>query len=423
MALSTAGFRLHAVISLTLFRAKSKTSRHRPPDRVPQNAALVAHDACEFTISLVPPAELHAQFASVVDVEYPDVYEKFLSALNVVNFNLGFFFSYLCVLETNFYGRLFFSTLVPLAVLGGLAGTYAVARRNNRHSHPGMQTATHKHLSIALFIMFAVYSSVSFTIFQTFVCETLDDGVEYLRADYSLTCTTSTHTAMKVYAGMMVVVYPLGIPAAFAWWLISNRHELQARRENSPAADSLEPMKDLWEPYKPKRYYYEVVECGRRIVLTGLAVFIYPGSAAQVAIEVAFAAGLLVVFEVLAPFADPVDAWLYRSGALVVFFSMYLALLLKVDASDENSQSQETFAHLLVAAHAGMVLMVLVDSVCAVRKIRFGRMMRKKVEIRDIPVGNSSRRSHFGQGAEDGGKVCNIIPAQSEDGLAPGGLT
>lgn len=336
------------------------------------------------------PLKLHPQFASVVDVEYPDIYERFLSTLNLVNFNLGFFFSFLCVLETNFYGRLLFSTLVPLAVLGGLAATYCVSRRNNRHSHAGLQAATHKHLSIALFIMFAVYSSVSFTVFQTFVCETLDDGVEYLRADYSLTCTTSAHTAMEVYAGLMVVVYPLGIPTIFAWWLVSNRHELKKRVGTSPTPDKLEPMKDLWAPYKPRRYYYEVVECARRIVLTGLAVFIYPGSAAQVAIEVAFAAGLLVVFEVLAPFVDPVDAWLYRSGALVVFFSMYLALLLKVDASDESSQSQETFASLLVAAHVGMVLMVIINSLCSVRKIGFGRMMGKSVEMRDVPVANTT---------------------------------
>lgn len=389
---------------------------------IPRNATLDTHNTFESNISLIPRADLYAQFASVVDVEFPDVYEKFLSALSLVNFNLGFFLSFFCVVETNFYGRLFFSTLVPLAVLGVLAATYAVSRRNNGHSDAGMQRATHKHLSIALFIMFAVYSSVSFTIFQTFICETLDDEVEYLRADYSLTCKTSTHTAMKVYAGLMVVVYPLGIPAVFALWLISNRHELKTRVETSPTADSLEPMKDLWEPYKPRRYYYEVLKCGRRILLTGLAVFICPGSAAQVAIEVAFAAGLLVVFEVVAPFADPVDAWLYRSGALVVFFSMFLALLLKVDASDESSQSQETFASLLVAAHAGMVLMVIFNSMCAVRQVRFGRMMRKKVEMRDIPVANSSHCSHFGQGVEDDGEVCNIIPPQSKCGFAPAGL-
>lgn len=358
----------------------------------------------------------------MVDVEYPDVYEKFLSSLNVVNFNLGFFLSFFCLVGTNFYGRLVFSTLVPLAVLGGLAVTHAVARRKNRASRTGMMAATHKHLSIALFIMFAVYSSVSFTVFQTFVCETLDNGVEYLRADYGITCTTRTHTIMKAYAGFMVVVYPLGIPAVFTWWLVSNQHDLRHRVESARPADNLEPMRNLWEPYKPERYYYEVLECGRRIVLTGLAVFIYPGSAAQVAIEVAFAAALLVIFEVLDPFIDSVDAWLYRSGALVVFFSMYLALLLKVDASNESSQSQETFASLLVAAHVGMVLTVIASSLCAVRKMPFGSFFTKKVQVRDLPIANTFS-CPLGQSFSNDADVRASIPWQSTDGLAPVGLT
>lgn len=67
--------------------------------------------------------------------------------------------------------------------------------------------------------MFVVYSSVSFNIFQTFVCERLDTGVGllYLRADYSLTCYTGVHKAMMVYAGLTIFVYPVGIPAFYAW--------------------------------------------------------------------------------------------------------------------------------------------------------------------------------------------------------------
>lgn len=331
----------------------------------------------------------------MVDVEYPEIYERFLAALNLINFNLGLFLSFLCVVETNFYGRLVLSTVVPLAVLGGLAATHAISKRNNRHSQVGMREATDKHLSIAMFIVFAVYSSVSFTVFQTFMCETLDDDVEYFRADYSLTCSTSTHTIMEVYAGLMVLVYPIGIPAVFAWWRTSNRQDLvKDRSSGTTTPENLRPMKDLLEPYKPRRYYYELVECGRRIVLTGLAVFIFPGTAAQVAIEVAFAAGLLVVFEVLSPFVDPMDAWLYRSGALVVFFSMYLALLLKVDASDENSESQRVFAAVLVAAHVSMVLAVLLSSLLSAKQIGT-EAIRKKVEIRDVPVANSNARSSW----------------------------
>lgn len=127
-------------------------------------------------------------------------------------------------------------------------------------------------------------------------------------------------------------------------------------------------MQSLWAPYKPRRYYFELVECGRRIALTVLAVFLLPGSAAQVAIEVVFAAVFIGVSDTLSPFADPLDAWLYRCGTWVIFFSMYLALLLKVDASDEESQSQVVFARVLIAAHVGLVLMVVSQAVLSFRR-------------------------------------------------------
>ncbi|CAN0535805.1 unnamed protein product [Ectocarpus sp. 12 AP-2014] len=262
-----------------------------------------------------------------------------------------------------------------------------------------MQAAKSKHLSIALFISFVIYSSVSFNIFQTFACETLDDGLTYLRADYSLTCSTGVHTAMMVYAGLMILVYPVGIPAVYSWWLLSNRHDLVkvgtpgSGLAGAPRFDHLQPMRDLWSSYKPHRYYFEALECGRRIALTGLAAFLLPDSAAQVAIEVVLAAIFMAVSDVLAPFADPFDGWLYRTGGWIIFFSMYLALLLKVDASDEDSQSQAAFAKVLVAAHVGMVLMVLVQAVLSVR--------RGLVAMRDQPVANQSvRGSNFAQGRD-----------------------
>ncbi|CAN0101450.1 unnamed protein product, partial [Sphacelaria rigidula] len=313
--------------------------------------------------------QIVTQFSSVVNVVYPDVYERFLSTLNLVNLDLGFILSVSCIVDTNFYVRLGFVTISPLVVCGVLAGTNTVSRSRNRHSPAAMQVAEHKHISIALLVTFFIYSSVSFTIFQTFVCEPLDDGVKYLRADYSLTCSTGLHTAMQVYAGLMIFVYPVGIPAFFAWWFISHRHDLVkvgatgTSSEASTTLDLLKPMRDLWVTYKPRRYYYEVVECCRRIALTGLAVFLMPGSAAQVAIEVVLAGVFIALSERLLPFADPLDAWLYRCGIWVVFFSMYLCLLLKVDASDEDSRSQVVFAKVLIAAHVCMIVMVVVQAV------------------------------------------------------------
>ncbi|CAN0014564.1 unnamed protein product [Scytosiphon promiscuus] len=356
--------------------------------------------------------QIVTQFSSVVNVVYPDIYASFLAVLNAVNFDLGFLLSISCIVDINFYGRLFFTTIGPLVVFGGLAATYAVSRSRNRHSPAGMQAAKSKHLSIALFISFVVYSSVSFNIFQTFVCETLDDGVKYLRADYSLTCSAGVHKAMMAYAGLMILVYPVGIPAVYSWWLLSNRHDLVkvgapgSFSRGGPSLNHLQPMRDLWSSYKPRRYYFEVLECGRRIALTGLAAFLLPDSAAQVAIEVVLAAIFMAVSDVLSPFADPFDGWLYRTGAWIVFFSMYLALLLKVDASDEDSQSQAAFAKVLIAAHVGMVLVVLVQAVLSVR--------RGLVTIRDQPAANRSvRRSSFAQGRDGETAASELEPQWS----------
>ena len=59
-------------------------------------------------------------------------------------------------------------------------------------------------------------------------------------------------------------------------------------------------------------YYYEVIECGRRMLLTGVLIFIAPQSPSQVAMACIFAFASLLGFEVMRPHMDPADSWLYR---------------------------------------------------------------------------------------------------------------
>ena len=48
-----------------------------------------------------------------------------------------------------------------------------------------------RHLSVALFVLFVVYATVSYIVFETFVCDGFEDGTSYLRADYSIECESS----------------------------------------------------------------------------------------------------------------------------------------------------------------------------------------------------------------------------------------
>lgn len=264
------------------------------------------------------------------------------------------------MLAPNFFGRLLFSTITPLVVLLVLRGCYVVAKRRNKGSGDGLRAVKNKHLSAALFVVFLVYSSVAFTVFQTFVCDTLDNGVSYLRADYSLTCSGPRYASFKAYAILMVCVYPIGIPLFVAWWLFKHQEDLA--KPNREARVHLEPFSDVWAAYKPSRFFFEVVEFARRLTLTGIAVFVLPGSAAQIAIVLLLAVVFLFISESLSPFKEKIDMGLYRWGNGVVLGSMYVALLVKVDVSQEDTESLSAFAAVLIAANVFMVIAVVVQT-------------------------------------------------------------
>ncbi|CAN0463774.1 unnamed protein product, partial [Scytosiphon promiscuus] len=120
------------------------------------------------------------------NVSFPRAYEQFLDGADVLNFDVGWVLSAGCLVEIDFHDRVITSTVGPIAALVILGLTYVVAWFRNRSNHQGLQKVRRKHVSVALWITFLVYSSVSSTIFKTFSCETLADGKTYLRADYRI---------------------------------------------------------------------------------------------------------------------------------------------------------------------------------------------------------------------------------------------
>ncbi|CAM9304988.1 unnamed protein product [Ectocarpus sp. 6 AP-2014] len=307
--------------------------------------------------------QIVTQFATLANVTYPDMYQRFLDGVGILNFDVLWIPSAGCIVDVDFHDRLLVSTMGPLVVLALLARTYIVAKRRNCVSRAALQKVGQKHMSMVLLISFLVYSSVSTTVFQAFACEGLDDGVAYLRVDYRIECDSSKHRAFQVLAGFMILVYPVGIPLFYAYLLYKHRRVLKGEdevaRETSSEAQSIS---DLWTPYKPGRFYYEVIECLRRMSLTGVVVFIYPNTAAQVAVTLVIAFSFVVVSERFAPYVSKWDSCISLTGHIIVFMSMYVALLSKVDVSEERPVSQNMLGRTLVAAHACLVVAVVVET-------------------------------------------------------------
>eukprot|EP00903_Cladosiphon_okamuranus_P017270 g15914.t1 len=347
--------------------------------------------------------QLLTQFTSVANVTFPNVYQRLLDGLNVFNFDLYWILSAGCIVEVDFHDRLLLSSLGPIVTLVFLAGTYAAASRLHRGEEEALRRVWNKHVSMVLLLTFFVYASVSSTLFQAFACEHLDDGKNYLRADYRIECDSSKHRRFQVYAGFMVLLYALGIPAFYGVLLFRDRDILRRDEANRVDTARVTSTSDLWSPYKPSVFYYEVIECGRRILLAGVVVFIYPNTAAQIAITLMMAFVFAMLSEGLAPYASRWDAWLNRLGHSVVFVSLFVALLLKVDVTNERRDSQKIFEVFLVVVHACMILVVVVETAVLAWAL--------KVEQLEEPTPRFRRGKSFSRGK------WGVTPADGEDVL------
>lgn len=109
---------------------------------------------------LVVVWQILAVFPSITAVEFPPLYSRFLSWIDVVNLDLGKIFAASCVLPmANFYDRLLVTTLGPLILLGLLAVTYRVAKRYAGIGSKGVaarRAAWSRHMAVGLLLTFLV---------------------------------------------------------------------------------------------------------------------------------------------------------------------------------------------------------------------------------------------------------------------------
>eukprot|EP00903_Cladosiphon_okamuranus_P020452 g18772.t1 len=363
-------------------------------DKIKRWASLLPMDKLKIVVVVW---QILTVFPSITGVEFPPAYSRFLSWMEVVNLDVGHIFAASCVLPpVNFYQRLLLTTLAPLGLLLVLLLTYWMARRRAGIGSTGVlarRAAWSRHVAAGLLLTFLVFTSTSTMAFKAFPCDDeVVEGESYLRADYSLSCKAQVHTYFRVYAAIMIVIYPIGIPLLYASILWVNRESLNPRVESviRPEPDGeiakggtpfpllapqenlkeriekrrqnpdLVPSMFLWKDFGPDMYYYEVIECGRRILLTGVLIFFAAGTAAQAAMACIFAFVSLLGFELLRPHLDPADSWLYRLGCVVIFLSNFLALLIKVDATkDEN---RDALGGILIAMNVLLILAVLATS-------------------------------------------------------------
>ena len=107
--------------------------------------------------------------------------------------------------------------------------------------------------------------------------------------------------------------------------------------------------------YKPAYWYFEMVELGRKFVLTSLLIFILPGSVTQVGVCAILSSFLLLVLAIGRVFKDPADNVLAMLSNFVVSLIATLTLFLKAGENVTRGYDMEAFSGAFVLSLVGFL--------------------------------------------------------------------
>ncbi|GMI30328.1 hypothetical protein TeGR_g14640 [Tetraparma gracilis] len=302
--------------------------------------------------------QIVSQFESILNVRYPKAFEEFgrlvskfanLDALNLTKVG--------CLVQTNFYHKLVLSTMGPLCV-SVVIGLGALVMKKRAKDHTGTQVAVDGAVSLFLGLTYLVFSSVSTTVFDTFNCKSFgDDERAYMMSDQSVDCGTPDHIWYQAYAGVMMLVYPVGIPTLYGALLWKARVQLQ--EEGREGNEKLYKIAFLWQDYEPELWWFEVFDCVRRLSLTGLLVFVFKGQASQIVVAMVLASLSVVAFVHWRPFVKDANDNLAIVSQIAIFFTLLSGLLRKLDVDKTDEYDQATFGAVLIFVNSLGIVMVV----------------------------------------------------------------
>ena len=231
-----------------------------------------------------------------------------------------------------------------------------------------------QYLNYFLYLTILILPSVTTTIFQMYVCVNIDPNHEdnadydwYLSADTNIECFSPYWYKGVIYASLMIIIYPIGIPLMYLLLLYGCKDELISRSVDSNSiansgstyiirddninynSDNNDSSKDddddkidskqlsiaalrtsfLWESYEPKYWYWEIIECYRRISLTAVLSIISPGSSPQSVLSVLLSLLFIKMYGYYQPYEADTDDIIAEVGQFQIFFTYFGALILQ----------------------------------------------------------------------------------------------
>ena len=144
--------------------------------------------------------------------------------------------------------------------------------------------------------------------------------------------------------------------------------------------------------HQPRYYYFEVVECFRKLALTGMMVFFFPESASQIVVGLFLSFSSSIAYSSLRPFVEPDDNFLSEIAQCQIFFVLLSALLSMISSPqyvDADAEAGDLYSELLFGWL--MVLVSLLGPAIAVAMLAYELKEHCKAPDGDEPSPDTER--------------------------------
>ena len=304
------------------------------------------------------PLAAYAQIATSIsfncDISFPLIFSSFLVYFNVINLDIFPYLGLQCH-EFDYIHLMAATTLSPLVMALFFVAAFRIAHHRQRQSETSIKAAKNRVIFAFLLFSFLILASVSTRLFQFFRCDSFEevDPVQmYVKRDYSVSCTSSRYQTATILAFFGIAVYPVGIPLMYGCLLWQHRSLLgnaaAVEAEAAQGYPNTQHLKFLFERYAPKYFLFEVVECARRLSLASLIGVVSPDSAAAPTLGLLISGAFVPIYFTYRPYKEEEDNSLEIALAQSLVLLFLEALLLKVDAADDDENSRHLFGVLLV---------------------------------------------------------------------------
>lgn len=320
-----------------------------------QNASL----GSKFKV-LLTTYQIVGTFTWSLAVVFPTVYTNVVDVLLFFTFDLVKLIPpFSCAFQTHRYlSELIITGCLPLLLILPAAAVLLRCKLmlylNSANDQPNLKRVKRIHkkqkrcYQVLIYLSFLIYTPVTNKVFRALrPCDRdFDDGGAYMPEDYGISCESEVYSSNVLpIAWMCLLFYCVGIPLFYLLLLLSHKDDIlthnQMRFNEKIDEASLKQLEDklgavsfLYLSYTI--WWWEIYESLRKLTLTGLVVFIAPGSADQSIVLILLALLSSLIYQYAHPFRKE-DNFLGIAASYAVFFIAFASLLLKFDKSFINS--------------------------------------------------------------------------------------